>query len=108
MADRINALSAVTQAREGHRIMARVLAQIKVFPTEVTVDLSKLQDEIRNCLPVGATIVKIEEEPIAFGLVALVLTISMIEKGGLIEEVEKALASTANVGEIQTVAISRC
>lgn len=108
LADRINALSAVTQAREGHRIMARVLAQIKVFPTEVTVDLSKLQDEIRNCLPVGATIVKIEEEPIAFGLVALVLTISMIEKGGLIEEVEKALASTANVGEIQTVAISRC
>lgn len=88
--------------------MARVLTQIKVFPTEVSVDLAKLQDEIRKGLPEEATIIKVEEEPIAFGLVALVLTISMTEKDGLIEEVEKALTSTANVGEIQTVAVSRC
>jgi len=88
--------------------MARVLTQIKIFPSEVSVDLAKLQDEIRKGMPGGATIIRVEEEPVAFGLVALVLTISMIEKDGLIEEVEKALASTANVGEIQTIAISRC
>lgn len=88
--------------------MGRVLTQIKVFPTEVGVDLVRLQDDVRKGLPEGATITKAEEEPIAFGLVALVLTISMIEKEGIVEEVEKALASTANVGEIQTVAISRC
>ena len=87
--------------------MARVLAQIKVFPAEVSVDLAKLQGEIRKCMPGGATIVNIEEEPIAFGLVALILTISMVEKDGLIGEVENALASTANVGEIQTIAVSR-
>jgi elongation factor 1-beta len=88
--------------------MGRVLTQIKVFPTEVGVDMKKLQNDIREGLPEGATIMKAEEEPIAFGLVALVLTISMIERDGIVEDVEKALASTANVGEIQTVAISRC
>jgi len=87
--------------------MARVLTQIKVFPTEVSVDLAKLQDDIRKGMPADATVIRIEEEPIAFGLVALVLTISMAEKDGLIEEVEKALTSTANVGEIQTIAVSR-
>lgn len=88
--------------------MGRVLTQIRVFPTEVSVDLAKLQDEIRRGLPEGATVIKTEEEPIAFGLVALILTISISEKDGLIEEVEKALTSTANVGEIQTIATSRC
>lgn len=87
--------------------MAKVVIQIKVFPSEVSVDLAKLQDEIRRGMPEDATIIKVEEEPIAFGLVALILTISMAERDGLIEEVEKALMSTANVGEIQTVAVSR-
>ncbi len=82
--------------------------QIKVFPSEVSVDLTKLQAEIREGMPEGAAVVKVQEEPIAFGLTALIITISMVEKDGLTEEVEKAITLTANVGEIQTVAVSRC
>jgi len=82
--------------------------QIKVFPSEVTVDLAKLQAEIRKGMPEGTTIINVQEEPIAFGLTVLIMTISMVEKDGLAEEIEKAITSTANVGEIQTVAVSRC
>jgi len=82
--------------------------QIKVFPSEVTVDLAKLRADIGKGMPEGTTIINVQEEPIAFGLTALIMTISMVEKDGLAEEVEKAITSTANVGEIQTVAVSRC
>ena len=87
--------------------MAKVLAQMKIFPSEVDVDLKKLQEELSNHLPKDASILKVQEEPIAFGLVALVVTISMAEKDGVIEQVEKAIADTPNVGEVQTIAVSR-
>ena len=64
--------------------MAKVLAQMKVFPSEVDVDLKRLQEELSNHLPKDASILKVQEEPIAFGLGALVVTISMAEKDGVI------------------------
>ena len=91
----------------GCELMAKVLAQMKVFPSEVGIDLKKLQDQLRSGLPADATILKVQEEPVAFGLVVLIVTISMAEKDGMIDEVEKALASTPNVGEVQTIAVSR-
>jgi elongation factor 1-beta len=87
--------------------MAKVLAQMKIFPSEVDVDLKKLQEELSNHLPKDASILKVQEEPIAFGLVALVVTILMAEKDGVIEQVEKAIADTPNVGEVQTIAVGR-
>lgn len=87
--------------------MAKVLAQMKVFPSEVGIDLKRLQDQLKGHLPTDATILRVQEEPVAFGLVVLIVTISMAEKDGVIEEVEKALASTPNVGEVQTIAVSR-
>lgn len=87
--------------------MAKVLAQMKVFPSEVDVDLKKLQEQLSNHLPKDASILKVQEEPIAFGLVALVVTILMAEKDGVIEQVEKAIADTPNVGEVQTIAVGR-
>jgi elongation factor 1-beta len=91
----------------GCEFMARVLAQMKIFPTEANADLKKLQEQLSSNLPADASILKVQEEPIAFGLVALIVTISMAEKDGLIDQVEKALASTPNVGEVQTVAVGR-
>jgi elongation factor 1-beta len=87
--------------------MARVLAQMKVFPSEADIDLKKLQEQLAGHLPKDASILKVQEEPIAFGLVALIVTISMAERDGLIEEVEKGLAATPNVGEVQTIAVGR-
>lgn len=91
----------------GCEFMARVLAQMKVFPSEADIDLKKLQEQLAGHLPKDASILKVQEEPIAFGLVALIVTISMAERDGLIEEVEKGLAATPNVGEVQTIAVGR-
>ncbi|MGB9022166.1 MAG: elongation factor 1-beta [Candidatus Bathyarchaeia archaeon] len=87
--------------------MAKVVAQIKIFPTETTVDLGELRKKIEKALPPETTIARFDEEPIAFGLVALVARVVMPEEEGRMDKVEEALKSVENVGEIQVVNVWR-
>jgi len=87
--------------------LAKVVAQIKIFPTETTVDLGDLRKKIENALPPQTSIARFEEEPIAFGLVALVARVVMPEEEGRMDKVEEALKSVENVGEIQVVNVWR-
>lgn len=88
--------------------MANVIATFKIFPTDVTIDLGHLRDQVKACLPNDSSVYKFEEEPIAFGLVAVVAHILVPEeKTGRIDEVENALKKLENVGEIQTVMVRR-
>ena len=87
--------------------MAKVIAQIKIFPTETTVNLQQLREGIEKALPPGTSVARFDEEPIAFGLVALVARIVMPEEEGRMEKVEEALKSVQNVSEIQTVNVWR-
>ncbi len=88
--------------------MAKVVAKMKIFPSDVGIDLEKLKGDLGKSLPDGAQMLHFDEEPIAFGLIALVATVSMMEEtDGLMDRVENALKSCPNVGEVQTVAIGR-
>lgn len=87
--------------------MAKVIAQIKIFPTETTVDLVELRKKVEAGLPAGTLVARFDEEPIAFGLVALVARIAMPEQEGQMDKVEEALKSVENVGEIQVVNVWR-
>ncbi len=87
--------------------MAKVVAQIKIFPTETTVDLGDLRKKIEAALPAETSVARFDEEPIAFGLVALVARVVMPEEEGRMEKVEEALKSVENVGEIQVVNVWR-
>jgi len=84
-----------------------VIAQIKIFPTETTVDLGELRKNVEKALPPETTVARFDEEPIAFGLVALVARVVMPEEEGRMEKVEEALKSAENVGEIQVVNVWR-
>jgi len=87
--------------------LAKVVAQIKIFPTETTVDLSELRKKIEQALPPQTSVARFDEEPIAFGLVALVARVVMPEEEGRMDKVEEALKSVKNVGEIQVVNLWR-
>ena len=87
--------------------MAKVVAQIKIFPTETTVDLSELRKKIEQALPPQTSVARFDEEPIAFGLVALVARVVMPEEEGRMDKVEEVLKSVENVGEIQVVNVWR-
>lgn len=88
--------------------MGKVLATIKVFPSETTVNLQDLRKTIQGRLPTGASVYGFDEEPIAFGLVALIAHITVPEEQeGKMEEVENALHAIREISEIQVTNVSR-
>jgi len=88
--------------------LAKVLASIKIFPSDTSISLNALRQDVLKALPPGASIYKFEEEPIAFGLVALVAHVLLPEdETGKMNELEESLKSIESVSEIQSVAVRR-
>ena len=88
--------------------MAKVLASIKVFPSDANIDLPALRSRIERALPPSSNIRKVEEEPIAFGLVALIAHVEMPENvEGIMDQVEEAIKSVELVSEIQVLKVIR-
>ena len=88
--------------------MAKVLISYKILPSEVTVDLDVLKAEIRKGLPEFAAVLKFLEEPIAYGLVALIahITIPEQESGGL-DKLEKYLKNIEEISQVETLMVHR-
>jgi translation elongation factor aEF-1 beta len=88
--------------------MAKVLVSLKIFPSDINVDREKLKKSITENLPKFASIHSFEEEPIAFGLVALRTHILIPEeKAGGIDEVETILKNLESISDIQTIMVRR-
>jgi len=88
--------------------MARVIVSMKIFPSDVTVDLGLLKQKIERSLPEFASVHRFAEEPIAFGLVALIAHIVIPEdKPGGLDEVEKFLRGIDEISEIETIMVRR-
>lgn len=88
-------------------MMASVMVSVKIFPSDIVSDMRDLQDKITKTLEGKASIYKFEEEPVAFGLVALIAHIKMPEDvEGLMDEVEERLKSLEGISEVQ-VLVSR-
>jgi elongation factor 1-beta len=87
--------------------LTQVLVSIKIFPTDAPADMGALKDKVRKTLEGKAAIYKYEEEPIAFGLVALVAHVLVPEEAqGRMDEVEDLLKGIKGVSEVQ-VMVSR-
>ncbi|MBS7640190.1 MAG: elongation factor 1-beta [Candidatus Bathyarchaeia archaeon] len=88
--------------------MARVVISLKIFPADVGINLEDLKEKIKNALPNYASVYGFEEEPIAFGLVALIAHIILPEDlaGGL-DEIESRIKGIADVSDIQTIMVRR-
>ena len=87
--------------------MAKIMVSLKIFPSDIIGDMNGLKDAIKKSLEDQATIYKFDEEPVAFGLVALVAHILMPEEtSGVMDEVERRLKSIAGISEVE-VLVSR-
>lgn len=88
--------------------MGSVVVSYKIFPTDITVDFEGLKKKIEEELPELASIYGFGEEPIAFGLKALIAHIKFPEdKTGILEELEKKLEGISEISQIQTVMVRR-
>ena len=75
----------------------------KVFPKNEKINVKVLKKEIeKEILPE-----KIEEEPIAFGIVGIKFSKIIEDKEGEVEKIEEKLKNMENVGEYEVVSISR-
>jgi len=88
--------------------MARILAAIKIFPNDANIDLNALKAKIQSSLPAGSTVQKFEEEPVAFGLVALIAYVVMPQDaGGQMDQVEESIRSVDQVSQNEDLRVGR-
>ncbi|HHV23377.1 MAG: elongation factor 1-beta [Methanosarcina sp.] len=82
--------------------MGDVAAKIKVMPEGVETDLVELKEKLKAVIPAGADLHEdIVEEPIAFGLKALIVTLIVNDEEGGTEAVEEAFAKIPGVENVQ-------
>lgn len=88
--------------------MGNVIISYKIFPTDIIVDFTDLKKKIEKCLPEFASIYGYGEEPIAFGLKALIAHIKFPEdKSGMLDEFEKKLEAVSEISQVQTIMVRR-
>ncbi len=88
--------------------MGSVIITYKIFPTDITVDFENLKKEIEKALPKFASIYGYGEEPIAYGLKALLVQVKFPEdKSGVLEEFEKKMEETSDISQVQTLNVRR-
>ena len=88
--------------------MGSGLVVYKVFPEDIVENFDDLKVKIKGILPEFAAVEGWGEEPIAFGLKALLVQIKFPEdKSGLVDEFETALAKIPGISQAQTFQVRR-
>lgn len=96
-------MPALTASLRGREKMAEVIVGFKVLPKDVDINLDKLEADIKSQINPE----KIQRQPIAFGLVALIVTKVIPDAEGELDKVESKIRSIENVGEVEIIGMTR-
>ncbi len=88
--------------------MGHVVVTYKIFPEDIVKDFTSLKAEIQAQMPKFAEITGYGEEPVAFGLVALLVQIKFPEEEqGVVDELETKLGALKGISQVQTLMVRR-
>ena len=88
--------------------MGAILVTYKVFPEDILESFEPLKAEIIKILPDASKIEGWGEEPVAFGLVALLVQVRFPEDVmGIVDEFEVKMSEIKGVSQVQTFQIRR-
>lgn len=87
--------------------MGEVVATVKLMPEGPDVDLEQIKIEAQNAVNEDAELHKIDEEPIAFGLVSLNVMFIVDDGEGGTEAVEEKLAQIPGVSSVEVLDVRR-
>ncbi len=87
--------------------MGEVLTTMKIMPDSPDVDLESIKSTIESSMPEGARIQDISEEPIAFGLVAVILQFITEDGEGGSEPVEEMVQAIEGVASFEITGVGR-
>ncbi len=100
-------------ASPGHKLsdgfpMGSVIVTYKVFPEDIVKDFEPMKKEIGERLPKFAEVTGYGEEPVAFGLVALLVQVKFPEdQTGVVDELETKLGEIKGISQVQTMMVRR-
>lgn len=89
--------------------MANVIITLKIMPESPESNLHLIADEARKVIQhhTGEAEIRVTEEPIAFGLKAIMFTYVTDEKKGSTEPVEHAIAKINGVQSVEVTDVRR-
>ncbi len=87
--------------------MGSYVIRIKVLPTGPEVPYNTLLEGVKGNLKPPMVIRSSREEPIAFGLYALLIDVVAPEEEGMVDKVENAVSTSPNVAQYELTAVSR-
>jgi elongation factor 1-beta len=88
--------------------MGSIKVIYKVFPEDIVISFDDLKKKVESCLPKFSSVEGYGEEPIAFGLKALLVQVKFPEdKTGIVDEFETELGKIEGVSQVQTVMVRR-
>lgn len=84
--------------------MSTAAIRFKIMPTSPSVDLEKLKADLKEATETfeSGVFSEVEEEPIAFGLVALIVTIALSESEES-DAVENKFSEIENVSSVELI-----
>jgi elongation factor 1-beta len=86
--------------------LPNLLVRVKIMPKEAEYQPQQIVDDIKKLNP-GIVIRSTKEEPIAFGLVALIADFITDDEAGAMETIENAIKKSELVGEFEVQGASR-
>ena len=96
------------RAVRGDWIMGSIKVVYKIFPEELVDSFDDLKMKVESCLPAFSSVEGYGEEPIAFGLKALLVQIKFPEdETGVVDEFETELGKIEGVSQVQSVIVRR-
>ncbi len=88
--------------------MGTVIVTYKVFPEDIVKNFDSLKKLIEEKVPKDSSVSGYGEEPVAFGLVALLVQLRFPEdKSGLVDEFETELSKIPGISQVQTMDVRR-
>ncbi len=87
--------------------MTKLVARIKILPTEVGVNLELVIERLTRCIPVSMKLLSHITEPIAFGLNSLIVDFTLDDSEGQMDLLEESIKKVEGVGQIEVINVSR-
>lgn len=87
--------------------MSRLVARIKILPSEAEVKPQAIVGSLTTNLPSNMQMIAHAEEPIAFGLNAVVADFTLDDSEGQMDLLEDSIKKIELVGEIEVINVSR-
>ncbi|MBU7010718.1 MAG: elongation factor 1-beta [Theionarchaea archaeon] len=88
--------------------MFNLIATLRVLPESPEVNLEALEQSIKELIPSNMELHKIEQEPIAFGLVALnVIVLTTDDEKGDVTPLEESIQNLDLVSQVEVTDVRR-